>query len=373
MRTAIFTDQLFYKQPGGIGTYLRRIIPELAARLDEDSLVLAHHGPENDPLFPDLEKVEEVRLPRRRDVLGVSWHTLGFPPLEHYLGDLDLAHAPSLVYPPSRAPLVATIHDLTVLKYPGAFPRRWRHFHGRGLKLILRHAEVILCDSLSTYEDLCSLTGDRDPRIRVVPLGVGPPGEVDGEAMERVLAKHDLQAGYILFVGTLEPRKNLSRLAGAYAALTEEERARSGDLVLVGAAGWMEEKELSRLRAQPGVRWLGYLPRDELEALYGGATLFVYPSLYEGFGLPVLEAMARGLPVVTSRTSSMREVGEGAALLVDPTDGREIRRAIQRLVDDEELREELASKGRERAATYTWDRTAELTLQAYHDTLTKKG
>jgi glycosyltransferase involved in cell wall biosynthesis len=369
MRAAIFADQLFYKQPGGIATYLRRIIPELAARLDEGSLVLAHHGPEDDPLFPGLEGVEEVRIPQRRDVLGMSWHSLGFPPLERYLGEFDLAHAPSLVYPPSRAPLVATVHDLTVLKYPGAFPRRWRHFHARGLKLILRHAKFILCDSRSTYEDLCSLTGDRDPRMRVVPLGVGPPGEVDEESMQKVLAKHGLQAGYILFVGTMEPRKNLTRLVSAYTALSEEERKRSGELVLVGAAGWMEEKELSRLRAQPGVRWPGFLPRDELEAVYKGGKVFVYPSLYEGFGLPVLEAMARGLPVVTSRTSSMREVGEGAALLVDPTDEREIRRAIQRLVDDEGLREELASKGRDRAAEYTWDRTAELTLQAYKDTI----
>jgi glycosyltransferase involved in cell wall biosynthesis len=369
MRAAIFADQLFYKQPGGIGTYLRRIVPELAERLDEGSLVLAHHGPEDKLLFPGLEKVEEVRLPQRRDVLGMSWHTLGFPPLERYLGEFDLAHAPSLVYPPSRAPLVATIHDLTVIKHPGAFPRKWRHFHARGLKLILRHSKVVLCDSRSTYDDLCSLTGNRDQRMRVVPLGVGPPGEVDEEEVEKILAKHGLQAGYILFVGTLEPRKNLSRLVSAYAALGEEEKERSGELVLVGAPGWMEEEELSRLQAQPGVRRLGYLPQDELEAIYGGAMLFVYPSLYEGFGLPVLEAMARGLPVVTSRTSSMREVGEGAALLVDPADEREIRRAIQRLVDDEDLREELASKGRKRAADFTWDRTAELTLQAYKDTI----
>jgi len=369
MRIAIFADQVYYKQPGGIATYLRRIIPELAVRLDEGSLVLAHHGPAGEPLFPDLERVEEVRLPLRRDVMGMSWHTLGFPPLERYLGQLDLVHAPSLVYPPSHTPLVATVHDLTVLKYPRAFPRKWKHFHARGLKLVLRHAEVILCDSRSTYKDLCSLTGDRDPRMKVVPLGVSPPREVEEEAMDRVLSKYGLRTGYILFVGTMEPRKNLTRLVSAYATLSEDERERSGELVLVGAAGWMEEKELSRLRAQPGVRWLDYLPRDELEAVYRGATVFVYPSLYEGFGLPVLEAMARSLPVVTSGTSSMREVGEGAALLVDPTDEREIRRAIQRLVDDEGLREELASKGRDRAADYTWDRTAELTLQAYKDTI----
>ncbi len=369
MKAAIFSDQLFYRQPGGVGTYLRHLVPSIAASPSVDSLVLAHHGPVGARAFHGLAKVEEVRLPVRRDLTGLSWHFLGRPSLEKYIGDVDLAHTPSLVYTPSRAPLVATVHDLCVLKYPWAFPTRWRAFHRRGLALILRHARAILADSQSTHEDLRALLGRRDPRVRVVPLGVEAPPEPEAKRVGMVLEKHRLRPGYILFVGTIEPRKNLSRLAQAYAAFDEEERRRCGELVLVGASGWMGRRELSRILSQKGVRWLGYLPQEDLECVYRNASLFVYPSLYEGFGLPVLEAMARGLPVVTSDSSSLREVGEGVALLVDPCDVMELGRAMRRMLFDHDLREDLARRGLERAAEYTWERTVELTLEAYREAL----
>lgn len=369
MRAGIFADQLCYAQPGGIGTYIRHIVPGLAAGLEGGSLALAHHGPAGTRLFPHLEGVEEFRLPPRRDVLGISWHTLGRPDIERYLGRLDLVHAPSLVFPPSRAPLVATIHDLCILKYPWAFPSRWRVFHRRGLSLILRHARLILADSNSTRDDLRSLIGGRDSRVRVIPLGVDRPEGLEEGAVEEVMSKHRLTPGYILCVGTIEPRKNLSRLVQAYSSLVAEERKASGDLVLVGDAGWMGRRELARVLSQQGVKWLGYLPQDELEAVYSRAGIFVYPSLYEGFGLPVLEAMARGLPVITTNTSALREIGEGTALLVDPEDAMELGRAIRRLVGDEELRRELAERGRERAAGYSWESTVVLTLEAYREAL----
>ncbi|NPV58090.1 MAG: glycosyltransferase family 4 protein [Actinobacteria bacterium] len=369
MRAAIFADQLFYRQPGGIGTYLRHLVPGIAASPSVDSLALVHHGPEGERAFQGLDKVEEVRLPWRRDLTGISWHTVGRPYLERCVGRVDLVHAPSLVYPPSRASLVATVHDLCVLKYPWVFPTRWRAFHRRGLHMIVRRARVILVDSENTREDLRALTGGRDPRVRVVPLGVEVRFDPDDDEVEKVLGKHRLEPGYILYVGTIEPRKNLSRLARAYATFGAEERRRCGELVLVGSPGWMGRRELSGILSLGGVRWLGYLPQEELEAVYRGARIFVYPSIYEGFGLPVLEAMARGLPVVTSNSSSLREVGEGVALLVDPGDVMDIGRAIRRLADDEGMRNELALLGRKRAAAYRWERTIELTLEAYKDAL----
>jgi len=373
MRTAIFADQLFYDQPGGIGTYLRHLVPGMVDRPEEVDLVLVHHGRHGERPLPHLAGVDEVRLQARRDMMGLAWHGLGRPRLERFTGDVDLVHAPSLVYPPSRAPLVATVHDLCILKYPRAFPSRWRVFHRRGLSLIVREAEVIMADSRSTYDDLRSLMGGRDPRVRVVPLGVEIPAEPDEEEVAGVLSRHGLDAGYILFVGTVEPRKNLTRLVQAYAAFDHEEREKSGELVLVGSPGWMGRRELSHIVSQAGVRWLGYLPQAELEAVYRGASIFVYPSVYEGFGLPVLEAMARGLAVVTSNSSSLREVGEGVALLVDPTDPMDLGKAMRRLILDEDMREELARKGRERAAEYPWSRTVEMTLEAYEDALRKPG
>ncbi len=369
MRIALFADQLFYEQPGGIGTYLRHLVPGVASRLEGGTLLLAHHGPPGARAFPGLAGVEEVRLGGRRDLVGLAWHTAGRPRLERFLGELDLVHAPSLVFPPSRAPLVATVHDLCVLKCPGAFPARWGAFHRAGLRRILRRARVILADSRSTRDDLCSLMGGSDPRVRVVPLGVEAPRAPGEDEQREVLEKHGLNPGYILFVGTMEPRKNLACLARAYASLGAAERGASGGLVLVGARGWMGRAELSRILSAQGVRWLGYLPQRELEAVYRAASVFVYPSLYEGFGLPVLEAMARGIPVVTSDGSSLREVGEGAALLVDASDTAELAKAMRRLAGDEDLRSELAQRGRERAAAYTWERTVELTLEAYRTAL----
>lgn len=368
MRIAVFADQLFYKQPGGIGTYLGNLLPGLAACLPESQFLLIHHGSEVARPFPDVERITMMRLPGSREVTGVLWHTLQRPVVEKHLGPLDLVHAPSLVFPPSLAPLVATVHDLCVVKFPGAFPAQWRVFHRRGLGLILKKARIILADSHSTARDLRLLCGKKDNRVRVVPLGVEDPPDVEEDQVRRVLEKHDLEPGYLLFVGTIEPRKNLSRLVQAYASLDEEEKRAARGLILVGAQGWLGRWELSRVLSQDGVRWLGYLPREELEAVFRGAGVFVYPSLYEGFGLPVLEAMARGVPVITSKTSSLREVAEGAAILVDPEDVMDLRKALRRLIRDEEMRVQLAEFGKERASSYPWSRTVELTAQAYRDT-----
>ncbi len=369
MRIALFADQLFYRQPGGIGAYLHHLVPGLAEALPGAQVFLAHHGPEDADPFPDLQGVSARRLPGRRDVTGVLWHTLERPCLERYLGDLDLVHAPSLVYPPSRAPLVATVHDLCVVRFPGAFPAQWRLFHRRGLDLLLKRAQVILVDSRATAADLRALTGKKDPRVRVVPLGVEKPSVPGEELVREVLEKHGLEPGYVLFVGTIEPRKNLSRLVQAYSSLGEEEKRAAGGLVLVGPRGWLGRWELSRILSQEGVRWLGFLPREELEAVFRGAGMFAYPSLYEGFGLPVLEAMARGIPVVTSRTSSLVELAEGAAFLVDPEDVMDMRKALRRLIGDGELRSRLSELGRKRAESYPWSRTVELTAQAYREAL----
>ena len=364
MRVGIFADQLNYAQPGGIGTYLHNLIPGLAERSDS-SLLLFHHSKTRPSLFPDLPKIEEAIIPHRRDLTGISWHSIGRPRIERYVGELDVVHTPSLVFPPAEAPLVATVHDLCIVKYPWAFPSRWRVFHRRGLQLILKHARIILADSNSTCDDLRSLAHQRDPRVRIVPLGVQAAPAPGREAVRKVLEKYDLKEDYILFVGTIEPRKNLSRLVQAYASFNGDEKRKTGELVLVGPAGWMGRRELSRMLSQHGVRWLGFVPQQELEAIYASAALFVYPSVYEGFGLPVLEAMARGVPVVTSNTSSLREVGEGVALLVDVEDPMEMGRAIRRLMGDPEMRAELAEKGKERASEFSWDRTVDLTLEAY--------
>jgi len=184
--------------------------------------------------------------------------------------------------------------------------------------------------------------------------------------VQRVRDVHALQGRYVLWVGTIEPRKNLPRLLDAFAALTTD-----AQLVLVGPQGWNEELG-ARLAALPAsvrerIRVLGFVPHDDLAPLYAGAAAFAFPSLLEGFGFPVVEAMAQGTPVVTSRGTSTEEIAGEAGLLVDPRDTAALSAALQQVLDDGALAAHVGALGRERAALYTWDRSADLVLEAYRE------
>jgi glycosyltransferase involved in cell wall biosynthesis len=224
--------------------------------------------------------------------------------------------------------------------------------------------------SRSTAEDVLSRT-DVDPaKLRVVPLAASlPQGTLSSE---EVLARLKVRGPYVLFVGTLEPRKNLVRLVRAYrrVAATGVPHA----LVLAGPLGWQHEPLMRELALQgPGeIVMTGRITDDELDALYRAADAFVYPSLFEGFGLPVLEAMVRGVPTITSTTSSLPEVAGDAALGVDPRSIRDLARTIERVVTDVGLADDLARRGRARAERFTWDETARLTLEVYEDVVGAK-
>jgi len=244
---------------------------------------------------------------------------------------LDLLHCTTFRGPAGGAvPVVLTVHDLAILRFPEAFPR-WHRLYGKaGLIRVLRAAEAIVAVSDFTRAETTELTGVPAERIRVVRNGVDPAFTPDGPVAE---------GDYVLAVATLEPRKNLGRVV-------EAARAAGEKLRVVGARGW------------GGVEvegWVGEVPDDELAALYRGAKCVLYPSLYEGFGLPVLEAMACGVPVVTSRGTAMEEVAGGAAVLVDPLDVDAIAQGIAQAVA---RRAELAPPGLARAAELTWERAA---------------
>ncbi len=264
-----------------------------------------------------------------------------------------------------------TVHDLAFLRFPGLFPRAWRALYRAGLAAAVRRAHVILTPSRHTAEDLLERTRARPERIHVVPLaaslehGAGDP--------ERVLERLKVPRPYVLFVGTLEPRKNLVRLVRAYRRVAADGLPHA--LVLAGPLGWRPKalhRELA-LRGPGEVVLTGPLPPADLDALYRGADLFAYPSLYEGFGLPVLEAMARGVPTVASATSSIPEVAGDAAILVDPRSVRELARAISDVLADRDLAERLAFRGRARAARFSWEETARGTLRAYEAALGGEG
>ncbi len=362
MRIGLFVDQLFYKFPGGIGTYVENLVRELGRLDHEDSYCLFHCGQAGSVRIPGGGFTER-KLPGGRKALGLGWHSLGLPRAEWFTGPLDLAHAPGLVIPGSAAPLVVTVHDLCVVKFPQWFPRRWQAFHRRGLELAMKRASAILVDSESTFIDLLELYPGSGKRVRVVPLGVEAPPRPDPERVQDSLRRMGIAGEFALFVGTLEPRKNLLRLIEAFGRVAGDHA-----LVLAGAPGW-DYHEVFRAAERAGsrVKLTGYVGPLELEALFAGATLFAYPSLYEGFGLPVLEAMARGVPVLTSQISSLAEVGEGAGLMVDPHDTESIADGLQDLLSDAGLRERLRAAGKAKAASYTWEKTARGTLAAYRE------
>lgn len=360
-RVAVTVEQCWHRVPGGTATSTLGTLRALAARDDLDLVgVAARHA--QPPPEPFAVPVPVAQLPLPRLALYEAWHGLRWPAVERATGPVDVVHATAVAVPPTRAPLVMTIHDLAFLAEPGQATRHGLRFFRRGTELARRHARLVLVPSAATAAE-CRAAGFDPDRLRVVPWGVDihPVTDDDVVAARR---RHGLDRPYVLFVGTIEPRKNLAGVIGAVAALA----GRDLDLVVVGPDGWNEDLD-ARLQALDGsgigVRRLGFLAPDRLPALYAGAAAFCFPSLREGFGMPVLDALAHGAPVVTSAGTATAEVAGDAALLVDPTDHGAIGAALARILDDEGLADDLRARGRARAATYTWDRTAELTAAAY--------
>ena len=280
-----------------------------------------------------------------------------------------LLHTPNYVLMPFDGPMLTTVHDLSWLSFPDAHPVERVRFLENHLPDSLARADLVLTDSDFIAAEIAARFSLPRAKIRAIPLGVDAmyrPRERGDIAA--VLARHGLEdSAYLLVVATLEPRKNLARLVRAYAALPTATKARH-PLVIVGARGWLNhelEKTLAPLEASGAVRRLGYVGEDELPQIYAGAHAFAFPSLYEGFGLPVLEAMASGVPVLTSNISSLPEVAGDAALTVDPTDEDALREGLARVLDDSAWRSEASARGIARSRDFPWSRCVDATIDAY--------
>lgn len=361
----------------GIGRYLHRLLWGLAEVAPNEEFVLWSTRWRADardtlPAFPS-GTIRHVRFPFPDRVLDWMVRTgvqMGFA-AERVLGPLDCFHHPSpLLLPLRGTPRVITIHDLGFLRLPGMAPRTTVRTLEAGLRREAGQAACIIADSEWTKRDVVDLLGVAADLVQVIPLAPDPAFlPLPATMLRSVLARYGVRPGeYVIFVGTIEPRKNVEGLLRAYAAWAERREREIPLLVLAGRLGWMYqdvERVLAEPRLQGLVRRLGYVPEDDLPALVGGAVACCYPSLYEGFGLPALEAMACGTPVLASNTSALPEVLGDGAIYVDPQDVVGMAEALDRLSRDGDLREDLVRRGLARAKTFSWERTARGTLAVY--------
>jgi glycosyltransferase involved in cell wall biosynthesis len=363
-------DQLFSSAPGGMGTYIRQLVPALARAEPSLDITLFHARFGTGPPEEWMKRFEVRELPQSIRRLYPLWAVFGRPFLPPALSGTDLLHAPvPAAVPPKGAGqrLVVTVHDVAFLVHPKLFPPQWRLMYRAGLFRIGRGADAVIAVSRHTAEDLARHGGVPPERVHVVPLAASLP-QTTIDAQE-VATRLKIPSPYVLFVGTLEPRKNVIRLIRAYRRLVA--RGAPHALVLAGPIGWRHQQLMKELAVEaPGrIVLTGSTSQADLDALYRGASVFVYPSLYEGFGLPVLEAMARGVPTVVSISSSLPEVAGEAAIPVDPRSVAGLAEAIERVINDRDLSARLRNAGRARAAGFSWDETARQTLEVYKSVL----
>jgi len=365
LRIAIAADELFgrVRGGGGQGRVITNLIRQLAALDHHNHYTLFAARPirEIPPALSELPpNFSWLQLPcRPREWLYFAWHLARRPLLERFAGPLDVVHATSTSAVPAvhRARLVVTVHDLVWWRYPKGLNWAGRFVHRSGLRIAVREGARLAAVSEFTRSEVLAYFGGRLPpdRVTVIPNGIDPDfGQTGAPSAAPPQERFGLTGPYLLTVGTVEPRKNLRRLVEAYGRLPESLR-QDHPLVIVGPKGWkVDTADAAFTEPVPGrIVWTGYLADTDLRTLLEGASLFVYPSLYEGFGLPILEAMQCGIPVVTSRTAAMPEVAGNAALLIDPLDPADLAAAMIRVLTDTKLARCCAKRGFERATLFS--------------------
>jgi glycosyltransferase involved in cell wall biosynthesis len=352
LRATMTVEQCWQRVPGGSGTYIRELAREYAGMSDVDVTGLsAWHREPGAAGLP----IPVRRAPLPRAVLYEAWQRTRLPRAG---SGPDVVHATTWAVPGTRAPLVVTVHDLAFRSDPGHFTPRGVRFFERGLAVTRAEAAAVIVPSEVTRRD-CLAAGLPEDRLHVVPHGVRPAKPVSAECIQAFRRENGLTRPYVLWVGTREPRKNLPTLVAAFGRVVAA--GADLDLVLVGPDGWGPEGDRAPGAAHERVRFLGHLLATDLAVAYAGAAVFCYPSSREGFGMPVTEAMAHGIPVVTSRGTATEEAAGSAALLVDPRDEAELAGALQRALEDDEQARLRAASTR-RAAELSWSVAARRTL-----------
>jgi len=367
------------RHQSGVGHYTQRLVGGLAAidLRNRYTCLVARGSPELPVPRGEGGRWDcwPTRVSFENHLVGDLW-MLGYLPLRLRRLAADVYHGPAVFLPFVKLGYrtVVTIHDLVSFLFPRTVPRKYAVYMRLMTRLAVRSADRIIAVSGATRDDLTRILRVPDDKVVVIHEAVAPEfgAPHDPQTVAAVAHRYGIRRPYCLFVGNLEPRKNLARLVEAFGLLRARGLAAVGatlpQLVLVGTRGWLYNGILSAAEAHggaPDIVFTGYVAPADLPALYAGAACFVFPSLYEGFGLPVLEAMAAGTPVVASRVGAIPEVAGDAALLVDARQPMELAEAMAAVLADAGLRSRLVSRGRARARLFTWETVAERTLAVY--------
>ncbi len=290
-------------------------------------------------------------------LLANLWNNLHLVTVDSFVGKLDWFITSDWTEPPSKIKKATIVHDLTYLRYPQTVDKIIKVTQQKRLSWVKRESKIIFADSQATRRDLASYLKIDEKKIIVNYPGVEMK-KTHNKTLDSTLKKYRLKKPFILTVGKLEPRKNLNRLIDAYTNL----ETKNIDLVIIGPKGWDTSISQS-VKKLDNVKILGYVEDDDLYNLYSSCLFFVYPSIWEGFGYPMVEAMKLGVPVAASNTSSMKEIGEGAVLLFDPFKTEEIKNAMEKMINNEDLRQKLITEGKNRSNSFSW--------KSYYDKMVK--
>lgn len=373
MKVAIDISAIIYPQ-FGVGTYLRELVRHLVAAYSEEEYLLFGYSLRAKAslesylaLFKGKPKVAAKIYPLPVSLLELLWNRFQLGSVDRLIGPVDLFHSSDWVQPPTDQKCLTTVHDLSPWRWPESFPPRIITNQKRRLAIVKKVCQLVIADSQATKHDLVEIL-DFDPqKIKVVYLGVDHQRfhpQLSALEIKKVLQKYQLHRPYLLALGARNPRKNIKRVVeGFRLAQKSYSELESYSLVVAGRFGWGED-----LKPPKSVQFTGFIESEDLPALYAGAEIFLYPSFYEGFGLPVLEAMACGTPVITSRVSSLPEVGGEAASYVDPAKAEEIGEAIVKLVQSgREEKKRLKKSCLAQAANFSWPKCAQETMAVYQE------
>ncbi len=342
-------------KPTGFGFYVSNLVEALKKRTDKDL--------ELELISPNYDR--DFSTPQR-----FYWDQFTYPKIAR-AKKVDILHQPCFSAPLSfNKPVVVTIHDIISLLFPETIPFASRMFYSKWMPFSYRKASKIITISQSTKRDIVRVLGIPESKITVIPLGFDKKMEErqSKNKIEEVKKKYHLPQNYLLHIGTLEPRKNLDFLIDVFAEVIQKDDKNDLHLVITGKKGWYYEglfEKVKNLSLEKRVIFTGYIDEEDKAAIYQGARIFTFPSIYEGFGLPPLEAMAAGIPVISSNTSSMPEVIGDAGILISPYDKSAWVKAICDVDSSEKLRSEMIRKNLDQVKKFSWDKTAEKTIEIY--------